>query len=162
MSFDIPQWISTIGGLVGLGGLVPWLGNRHHQVRDKLNKQRIDAFRDVFAAIGQLRSTGNQLDQNWDWNTPPSTQSVGPTVDALKRAYEVVEQQRNDTGAPFAEAALFVVEFWDRHVNNLWERDYRAELSPPLANREALLLQAIPDEFRKQVAPGFAIEKRAS
>lgn len=154
MNIEIPQWFSTIGGLIGYSSLLQWAINRRYQRKDGLQKQRIDAFREVFSAIGLLRSTGNQLVQAWDWNTPPQAQNMAPTVQAIASAYDVIELKRIDTGAAFADAAKSVVAFWDQYTDEMWNRDAEGSACPSLAEREAALLATVPSELHDRVAPG--------
>ena len=72
----------------------------------------------------------------------------------MKRAFDIIERRRVDTGPSFAEATKSVVEYWDHITTIFWERLYTCDVDPSLDEREPAMFIAIPIKYRFRVAPG--------
>jgi hypothetical protein len=149
------ELIASLLGASSVGGVLGSILTRRHALKD----QRIGSYKAVVGALSALRSAGQQLADGFDYNQEPRHQDFAPTNEAIRRAYDVIEQQRPETGSAFADAAKFVVRFWDEETDLLWERDYENGAMPRLPEREEAMYNKIPAKYRSRVAPGIFAER---
>ncbi|WP_433926607.1 hypothetical protein AB3662_27205 [Sorangium cellulosum] len=115
----------------------------------------VAAYRDVLAALAALRSSGEQLERDHDWNQAQHHEMYTATNEAIRKAFDTIERRRVDMTVAFVEAAKSVVEYWDSISTILWDRRYLDDVNPSLDERFDALLRTIPHKYRMRVAPGY-------
>jgi hypothetical protein len=96
-----------------------------------------------------------RLESGFDYNRQPQPEDFTPYNELQTKTADLIEHHRADTGHVFADAAKAVLHFWDLSTDHMWEGMYDAPpILPAFQARESALYDAIPESFRKRVAPG--------
>ncbi len=154
------NYLAVIGPVVAVLGAIGGLFLKRHYDRKDAQENRIaGSYQAVLESLGVLRSTGKQLAKFFDFKEEHTQAEFAPLNEAIKKAQDLIETKRLDTGSAFADAAQSIVDYWEELSNDMWHNDYNAKpLQPPRNEREATLLAAIPNEHRKRVAEGHLAE----
>jgi hypothetical protein len=152
MAFDLLTAVVSLGTGGTVGSYLTHVLRRSGERSDR----RIAAYKAVLEALSLLRSAGLQLTKHHEWGQAPSATEFTAVNEAIKKACDLIEIKRFDTGSLFSNAANRVVDYWEEETEILWNNEYDAKpIEPTGEEREQFVLEMIPEALQAEVVPGF-------
>lgn len=150
-AINIPTLVVSALTSGAVGGLASVLVKRFTDRKDAHENRHLAAFDAVLEAMAFLNFTGKEMLRRHQRGL---ASDYGPTGDATKKLHEVIELKRLATGPVFAAEVTKVAAYWQSVMQTIHEEGFGAEYDPDTIRPEKNIVDAIPADLRKRIAPG--------